>query len=259
MVDSARAERLLHAYLRKPAGPRPSEPLPGLTAAAVLALLSAWPGAAELRLAQEGGRRGWEARVEELLRTAAGSIAAGRASTTKLPGTFRVPRRLLDAAASAEDADLPGLARDLACRGGEEARLLLALFAYGLQRDRGPVLGHAADEGIRLLLADAGCGHEDIAEARSGFFPGYRDPYALLDLEPGADAEALRHAWRLKSLAVHPDALAAGAADAAGGAAGAAAGAATGDDSAEFRALREAYDYLRGRGTGPLSEEGAPR
>lgn len=210
MVDSARADRAIRAYLRTPGKGRPPEALDGLAAAASLALR--WTGL----LAPDLSTR------RELFESIAG----------KIPGLGR----LLDAAANEEGLDLGGLARDLASAGGGEAQTILARHAYACARSDDAVLTHAKEDLLRVRLADAGCPLQLLRSARSEAFPGYRDAWELLGLSRNAGHAEIKRAFRKKSRIVHPDA-GMGAIQKGGSI-----------DSSDFRALREAYEYLESQG-----------
>jgi len=215
MVDSLRSGRRLRLYLRNPDSPRPEEALPGMAAAAALALSPALPGP---RGADE--RRG--PLLDALRETIHGASAAGSAFAE------RQGLRLFEAAAAEEELPFEGLARDLSTRGGAEAQALFAAFAYGLVASRSRDLDHDAELAIVKILADSGCSAGVIAEARGRCFPGYRDPWELLGIGRDAGPDEIKRAWRRKSRAYHPDLAGAGMAE-------------------DFRALKSAYEYLKER------------
>lgn len=229
MVDEARNGGVRRRYFSEAGAPRPLESRPGLAPAAALALRGAWPHA--------GPAANRKALFAALARK---RLRLERKEEKEL-------ERLLEAAAEAEKALLPAFARDLAgAAGGDAARRLLADFAYALSRRKADALSHETDEAIRRGLADAGLGLEAARAARAAAFPGYRDPWEILGLAPGAEAEELKRAYRRLSRRRHPDALAAQAAEAAQ------AGDAGGDEAAAraaeaFAELKEAYDFLKPR------------
>ena len=216
MVDSARSGRKLRLYLRDPEASRPEEGLPGLAAAAALALSPSLPGPPA----------GADERRRILLAALRETVQGGSAAGTAI--LERQAQRLFDAAAAEDGLPFEGLCRDLATRGGRDAQALLAACAYGLAASPSRELDHEAELAIVKVLADSGCPSGLIAEARSRAFPAYRDPWDLLGVGRGAEPEEIKRAWRRKSRASHPDLAGAGRAE-------------------EFRALKSAYDYLKAR------------
>lgn len=220
MVDSLRSGRRLRRYWRDPDSPHPPEGLPGMAAVAALACSPAWPCSAT-----PSERRA-------VLLAAAGRLALRGIGGTPALGDFhaleRQMARLSDAAASEESLPYESLARDLALRGGMEAHAVLAAFAYGLVSAKAETLAHEAEAVIVEALADAGCSAGLIAAERSRAFPDYRDPWELLGVGREAGLDDVKRAWRRKSRRAHPDVA---------GEAGA----------GEFRNLKSAYEYLKGR------------
>lgn len=224
MVDEARVEagrrRRMRAYLSNPDLERLDEPLPGLTAAAAVALVGAWPEPATPDA--PSARESFESRCRQML-------ALDRAD-------WRWLGSLLDAMPSAPEAATEAQARRLALRGCPAARRLLGDFAYArlaLSRSR---FDPDAERAVRVSLANCGLDAATLAESRSSAFPAARDPWALLELAPGSSALEVRRAYRRLSRRCHPDAVAAGA-DAE-------------EAAARFRELQAAYEELRGGAEG---------
>lgn len=232
MVDAAREGRLFRARLKDPSSEGSEDLRPGLAAAASLALASEWPCSA-----------GTELRMSLFARLAEEELGLPEVE-------FRRLGRFLSAASLETGLPLPAFARELASQPSPEARGLLADFAYALQLGEGRELGHREELAIRRILADSGCGRDQIRTARRTAFPAYRDPWEILGLEAGASEREIRKAWKNKGKSLHPDSLAgAGSRGAPRGGAprgGASAGGAGNQDAAaDFRAAREAYDFLR--------------
>jgi len=232
MLDEARAEAAARAaidrFLGDPESAFPPEPLPGLAAAAALALGT---GARQAEAPDAGGSAPAADTIEARAlfeRMAGASLPPGR-------GPRRQLERILDRAASRPAAASlrPALARALATRGGDEARRALAdcAFALAAARVRGsgfpPRLRRDDELGLRALLADCGLGAAALAAARARAFPEYRDPWEVLGLAPGSPLADVKRAYRRLSRRLHPDA--AGGSDA---------------DAAAFRELKDAYEEL---------------
>lgn len=238
MVDALRSAGRLRGYLKAPDKVKPREEgLAGLWAAGALAIRANWPGGnADLAFR----RRLLDTHATDILSVVDGSESLiGRLS---LRITLHSLRRAADAAFD-EEVDLAGLARDLASRGCEEARGLLADQAYALvaeSRGISPGLAHAEADGIAGILADSGCSAEAIRDARHRYFPAYFDPWEILGLEVGASPDLVRKAYRAQSRRLHPDTRSADrkAARAFSGA----------DGDEAFLRVKEAYEYLRARG-----------
>lgn len=223
MVDVARANRALRNFLRSPASAAPCEPLPGLIAAAALALYGDWDG-----LGTESERRSL-------------FLEAVRAQIEELRGEERAIVRLVDAIREESRPDLATLARVLALSADERAGSILADFAYALARKADARLSHERDEALRRELADTGIAGTTLRAARQRAFPSYREPWELLELAPGASAEEAKRAWRRLCRRLHPDALRHAAVGAQAQAETEAA------QASAFAELKEAYEYLRRR------------
>lgn len=211
MLDMARIEarerRAVAAYLEKPDGAAPEEPVEGFAAAACLALRLSWPGPAEL----EARRALFETLVQ-------GELGLAQRSR-------RAAERIVDAAMRASRADLPSLSRRLASAGEGRARRLLALWAYSLAALGGIRLDPGIELALRAALADCGIAEADLLSARARAFPGDRDPWTVLGLRPGSPRSEVKAAYRRLSRIFHPDR-------------------APGDDGERFRELSAAYAEL---------------
>jgi hypothetical protein len=200
MLDVARLEsrsrKLLSRYMRKPGESATGEPLsrelsaslPGCVAATCLALQGEWPGVADA-----------EAR----------RILWNRLSIAALPPDRRLRReadRVAEVAARCPGVDLPGLARLLATSDSGPARKLLADWAFAVAALGRGRLDAGTELGLRAALGDCGIGSREILAARLAFFPGERDPWAMLGLAPGAPRAEIKRAYRRLSRAFHPDA-----------------------------------------------------
>jgi hypothetical protein len=229
MVDAAREGRLFRARFKGPGpmGFNTQRELagrdglrPGLAAAGGIALAADWPCAAETAT-----------RMGLFLGLARDGLGLGEAE-------FRRLGRFLEAARLEGELPLPALFHELAASEAGDCRRTLSAYAYALQGKAGQGLDHEAEFRLRRILADSGCGVEEIARARRGAFPGYRDPWELLGLEAGAGEKEIRRAWKRQGARLHPDVMA----SRGGGASCAAAQ----DEAGEFRAVREAYEFLAG-------------
>jgi hypothetical protein len=222
MLDEARGLRAIRRYYQDPdAFPPPPEARPGLAAAAALARLEAWPGES----GAEGKARG-AALFEGLAsQTLALSAREGR----------ELSRLSSVAADEGSEASLPVFSRQLATSGSEALRGLLARFGYEGIAAGGSALGHAEEDRLHRIFADAGIGPEAVLAARRLVFPEYRDPWELLGLERGADRAEIKSAFRRLSRRCHPDLAGASGEPGEGPAP---------DAAAEFRGLKEAYEAL---------------
>lgn len=221
MVDEARALRAIRRYYQDPNAFPPPEPRPGLAAAAALARIEAWPGVS-------GSADG--TRLAGLFDGLAG----------KALGLSPLERRELSrlssvAAEEASEAFLPVFSRQLATAGSETLRGLLARFGYEELKASGSALDHGIEDSLRRIFADSGVGSEAALAARRLVFPEYRDPWATLGLERGANRPAIKSAFRRLSRRCHPDLA---------GANGEPEGSPAPDAAAEFRQLKEAYEAL---------------
>ena len=218
MVDEARAEarrrRRIRAYLADPDGPELEEPLPGIAAAAVMALAGRWPE--PQAKTSTSARDCFEALCDSLL-------ALDRSQ-------WRWLRALLEAAPSAPAATIDAQARRLAMRGCPATRRLLGDFAYARLAASQTRFDREAEQALRATLADCGLDAAAVAQSRSTALSETPDPWKLLEIEPGASALEVRRAYRRLSRRYHPDA--------AGGGVDAEAAA------ARFRELRGAYEEL---------------
>jgi hypothetical protein len=214
MLDAARLEArarsIASAFFSAPGSCAPPEPLEGYAAAACLALRGEWPG-----LADRSERR-------SLFDRLSGAI---------LPPGARARReaeRLADVATRCLRPDLPGLARGLATSEADPARRLLAEWAFALAAIGRTRLGPEEELGLRASLGDCGLGPQEIFAARLKAFPGTRDPWTVLGLQPGAPLSETKRAYRRLSRLLHPDAI-------------------PGDDGERFRELCAAYSELTAR------------
>jgi hypothetical protein len=215
MLDMARVEarerRAVVAFLEKPGGAAPCEPVEGFAAAACLALRGSWQGPAEL-----------EARRALFETLAQGELGLDQRSR-------RAAERIVDAAMRASRADLPTLARRLASAGEGRARRLLVLWVYSLAALGGTRLDPGIELALRAALADCGIAEADLISARARAFPGDRDPWTVLGLSPGSSRSEVKAAFRRLSRIFHPDTSPA-------------------DDGERFRELSAAYAQLVGKG-----------
>jgi hypothetical protein len=216
MLDAARLEARsrarVSAFLSRPEGDAPPEPLEGFSAAACLALRGEWPG-----LADRDARR---ALFERLSWAALPPAARAR----------REAERVVDVAARCALPDLPSLAKRLATSDADIARRLLAAWAFALAAIGRTRLEPGPELALRAALGDCGLGAREILSARLRAFPGARDPWTVLGLSPGAPPAEAKRAYRRLSRLLHPDAL-------------------PGDDGERFRELRAAYAELTARPT----------
>lgn len=229
MLDEARVTGRIRRYFRDPAAPPPRETIPGLAAAAGLAMRGPW-----LSGEDEAQRRRLFLRLAET-RTELGP-----------PGRALLAREL-SIALSESSVDLGLLGRRLSLEGSREARKLLAEYAYGLLQLGHRRLDHRTEFSIRASLADAGLTAPELGAARSRHFPDYRDPWELLELSPGASQEELKRAFRRLSKRHHPDSRAKRF-DRDSSATGPYEEEASEEAAAEarFRELHEAYEILLG-------------
>lgn len=214
MLDAARLETrsraAISAFLSRPDESAPPEPLKGFAATACLALRGEWPG-----LADRDERR---ALFDAL-------------SEASLPRSVRARReaeRIADVTSRCALPDLPGLAKRLATTDSDIARRLLGDWAYSIAAIGRPRLEPEAELALRAALGDCGLGAPELLAARLRAFPGTRDPWSVLGLQPGAPLAEARRAYRRLSRLLHPDAL-------------------PGDDGERFRELQVAYAELTAR------------
>ena len=223
MLDAALVEHRVRSWLSDPRRGAPDEPLPGLAAALALAV----PDAAD-REPQGGGTT-----HRAFLLALVDRHLARRGRTRFLLGLLLHrprPRALLALVLARHEPDQApdraALARWMALEGTDEAREFLAEAVWGQEAERSDRLGWERERELAAGLADAGLGIELIRRERERSFPGWRSPWEVLGLEPGAPPEALRRAWKQVSKRLHPDSGKAG----------------SGEDG--FREAREAYDLL---------------
>jgi len=214
MLDAARLETrsraAISAFLSRPEGCAPPEPIEGFAAAACLALRGEWPG-----LADRDERR----------------ALFGAFFDASLPWAARARReaeRIADVASRCALPDLPGLAKRLATSDSDIARRLLGDWAYALAAIGRPRLEPEDEFVLRAALGDCGLRARELLAARLRAFPGTRDPWTVLGLQPGAPLAETRRAYRRLSRLLHPDAL-------------------PGDDGERFRELQAAYAELTTR------------
>ena len=255
MLDKARERKRLAAELRGEKSGALDEIFEGLAAATALALRGNWSGSTD-GVSRDGGNPRFIDTKELTLRRELFALVAaeGLASTLEKKaanGSWkerllrrRIAREIerdLAAAWEEEATDTAALARRLALDSSEAVRRLLPSFAYALAGRAEGKLEHERERASRTLLADAGLGEEAIRGARSAAFPSYRDPWQILELEPGASAAERKRVFRRLSRRCHPDgALAREPAEAPAAFAGP-----RGEDPAgEFRKIREAYESL---------------
>jgi hypothetical protein len=159
MLDAARLEARsrarVSAFLSRPEGDAPPEPLEGFSAAACLALRGEWPG-----LADRDARR---ALFERLSWAALPPAARAR----------REAERVVDVAARCALPDLPSLAKRLATSDADIARRLLAAWAFALAAIGRTRLEPGPELALRAALGDCGLG---ARERGSGPSPARATP-----------------------------------------------------------------------------------
>jgi DnaJ domain len=211
MLDVARIEfrsrRRVSAFLARPDGDAPAEPLEGYAAAACVALRGDWPGPDDREV-----RRALFDRFSD-------AIVPAKARAR------REAERIVDVAARFTSADLPALARRLATSDAPRARELLADWAFALSAIGGARLDSGHELALRAALGDCGVGAREMLAARRMAFPGERDPWTVLGLSPGAPRAEVKRAYRRLSRLFHPDLS-------------------PGDGGESFRELRAAYMAL---------------
>ncbi|MCX7023612.1 MAG: J domain-containing protein [Spirochaetes bacterium] len=109
----------------------------------------------------------------------------------------------------AREGSVPGdpasFASAFAADASPRARHFLASAVYAVIRTGGSTLDLRSEAEAGALLRASGVGDDEVIEARAASFPGYDDPWIVLDLPRGASVPLVRSAFRAASKRFHPD------------------------------------------------------